>query len=193
MTSCINREKYGVSLRNTIGMLKQRSSLILNRNSFMSAKTKNFIQKICYKKTASFDMTQYGFINDSKVHPVNLLLRPLRAQLERICGRPSTSTSIRRHTSTKRVKLEVPDTASSARSRAVSPSIQSTSRTPTSAASSPGTRTPRRRTRQTHQSRAPVRKIAATKPNRPAYKKKRVTVTPAPNKVKKNEVIVTRR
>lgn len=52
----------------------------------MSSKTKDFLQKICYKKTASIDMTQYGFINDSKVNPVNLLMKPLRKQLEKICG-----------------------------------------------------------------------------------------------------------
>lgn len=52
----------------------------------MSTKTRDFLQKICYKKTASVDMTQYGFINESKVKPVNLLLRPLRQQLEKICG-----------------------------------------------------------------------------------------------------------
>ncbi|XP_050559779.1 uncharacterized protein LOC118279043 isoform X1 [Spodoptera frugiperda] len=51
----------------------------------MSAKTKDFIQKICYKQTASIDMTQYGFINDSKMDPINLMMKPLKAQLEKIC------------------------------------------------------------------------------------------------------------
>ncbi|KAF9417955.1 hypothetical protein HW555_005100 [Spodoptera exigua] len=51
----------------------------------MSAKTKDFIQRICYKQTATIDMTHYGFINDSKMNPINLILKPLRAQLEKIC------------------------------------------------------------------------------------------------------------
>lgn len=80
------REKYEINFRNTNGKRKLRNTRILSRTNSMSAKTKNFIQKICYKKTASIDMTRYGFINDSKLHPVNLLLRPLKAQLERICG-----------------------------------------------------------------------------------------------------------
>lgn len=52
----------------------------------MSSKTKEFLQKICYKRSASVDMTQYGFINDSKVQAVNLLLKPLREKLVMICG-----------------------------------------------------------------------------------------------------------
>lgn len=52
----------------------------------MSPDTKDFIQKICYRKTASKDMTKYGFITDSKVNPVNCVIKPLRAQLEKIRG-----------------------------------------------------------------------------------------------------------
>lgn len=57
------------------------------KNNSMTKDTKGFIQKICYRKTASIDMTQYGFINDSKANPVtNYVLKPLRENLEKICG-----------------------------------------------------------------------------------------------------------
>lgn len=52
----------------------------------MSSKTKEFLQKMCYKRAATVDMTQYGFINDSKIQPVKLLLKPLREKLVTICG-----------------------------------------------------------------------------------------------------------
>lgn len=52
----------------------------------MSSQTKEFLQKLCYKRAASVDMTQYGFINDSKILPVNLLMKPLREKLAMICG-----------------------------------------------------------------------------------------------------------
>lgn len=55
-------------------------------NNGMSSKTKEFLQKLCYKRAASVDMTQYGFINDSKVQAVNLLMKPLREKLVTICG-----------------------------------------------------------------------------------------------------------
>lgn len=80
-------EKCEINLRNpNTSKRKERITRNQLRNSEMSTKTKDFIQKICYKKTASVDMTRYGFIYDSKLHPVNLLLKPLRAQLEKICG-----------------------------------------------------------------------------------------------------------
>ncbi|XP_022834269.1 uncharacterized protein LOC111362008 [Spodoptera litura] len=65
----------------------------IQRNSAMSSKTKDFIQKICYKQTASIDMTQYGFINDSKMNPINLMMKPLRAQLEKICVKANKKSS----------------------------------------------------------------------------------------------------
>lgn len=78
-------------------MLKKtrKDPVKMSRNqshNVMSSKTKDFLQKICYKKTASIDMTQYGFINDSKVNPVNLLMKPLREQLDKICGKLSVFT-----------------------------------------------------------------------------------------------------
>ncbi|XP_026725598.1 uncharacterized protein LOC113492333 isoform X2 [Trichoplusia ni] len=113
-------------------------------------------------------------------------------------GKPSRHASGRKNTPVKKVKLELPDSASSMRTsrQTFTPSSQSTPRSPNSAASSPGTRTPRRQPpRQSHQSRPPLRKITTPKPANPphTYKKKRVTVVSATNKVKKNEVIVTRR
>lgn len=80
-----------------MNMLKKtrKDPVKMSRNqshNVMSSKTKDFLQKICYKKTASIDMTQYGFINDSKVNPVNLLMKPLREQLDKICGKLSVFT-----------------------------------------------------------------------------------------------------
>lgn len=57
-----------------------------NHSHGMSSKTKEFLQKLCYKRAATVDMTQYGFINDSKIQPVKLLLKPLREKLVTICG-----------------------------------------------------------------------------------------------------------
>ncbi|KAJ0169905.1 hypothetical protein K1T71_014511 [Dendrolimus kikuchii] len=45
----------------------------------LSCHTRDFIQKICYKKTASVDMTQHGFICDSKTQPVKLLSASLNS------------------------------------------------------------------------------------------------------------------
>ncbi|XP_026314413.1 uncharacterized protein LOC113226106 [Hyposmocoma kahamanoa] len=55
----------------------------------MSLKTTEFLQKLCYKRAATVDMTQYGFISDSKVQTVNLLMKPLREKLVMICGQPN--------------------------------------------------------------------------------------------------------
>ncbi|CAG4959059.1 unnamed protein product [Colias eurytheme] len=51
-------------------------------NSTMSAQTKKFLQKICYKETASVDMTKHGFANDN--HPIRVFIQPLRSQLEKL-------------------------------------------------------------------------------------------------------------
>ncbi|KAI8427024.1 hypothetical protein MSG28_014665 [Choristoneura fumiferana] len=70
---------------------KRPGKLQLDTNS-MSIKTKDFIQKICYQGTASVDMTQYGFIADSKIRPISLMLRPLTEKLKTICGRYGRSS-----------------------------------------------------------------------------------------------------
>ncbi|XP_073963708.1 uncharacterized protein isoform X2 [Choristoneura fumiferana] len=67
---------------------KRPGKLQLDTNS-MSIKTKDFIQKICYQGTASVDMTQYGFIADSKIRPISLMLRPLTEKLKTICENES--------------------------------------------------------------------------------------------------------
>ncbi|XP_021197846.3 uncharacterized protein LOC110381772 isoform X2 [Helicoverpa armigera] len=82
MKSSSSSVTYGASLRRINSLRKRERNL---KHIAMSNKTKDFIQKICYKKTASIDMTRYGFINDSKINPVNLMIKPLRAQLEKIC------------------------------------------------------------------------------------------------------------
>lgn len=71
-----------------MNILKRKEALanIESRCGAMTSETKNFIQKICYKKSASIDMTRYGFIQDSKVRPINLMMKPLKEQLERIWG-----------------------------------------------------------------------------------------------------------
>lgn len=60
----------------------QRSQI----NGTMSSGTKDLIQKFCYKKTASVDMTKNGFIYDNKLFALSLLLRRLREQCEKIWG-----------------------------------------------------------------------------------------------------------
>lgn len=50
----------------------------------MTTKTKFFIQKICYKKTASIDMTKNGFIKYTMTQPLKLLLKPLKDQITKI-------------------------------------------------------------------------------------------------------------
>ncbi|VVD02552.1 unnamed protein product [Leptidea sinapis] len=55
------------------------------QNSFMSAQTKDFIQRICFQPSSSLDMRSHGFISDS--HPLKLFIKPLRNQLENILGK----------------------------------------------------------------------------------------------------------
>lgn len=71
-----------------MNILKNKEAVAKIESSYgaMSIETQNFIQKICYRKSASIDMTQYGFIRDSKVSPIKLMMKPLQEQLERICG-----------------------------------------------------------------------------------------------------------
>lgn len=78
-------EERKVLLRNRTNSVKGKERYA-SKSNVMSSETKDFIQKFCYKKTASIDMTQHGFINDSKINPVNYMIKPLRAQLEKICG-----------------------------------------------------------------------------------------------------------
>lgn len=66
----------------------KKNSFQLNPpNTIMSEKTKDFLQKICYKRAASVDMTKFGFVQDRRIYQVNMLLKPLREQLEKICGK----------------------------------------------------------------------------------------------------------
>nr|XP_021197845.2 uncharacterized protein LOC110381772 isoform X1 [Helicoverpa armigera] len=104
MKSSSSSVTYGASLRRINSLRKRERNL---KHIAMSNKTKDFIQKICYKKTASIDMTRYGFINDSKINPVNLMIKPLRAQLEKICGNPSGDAPVRKKTTIKKkVKID---------------------------------------------------------------------------------------
>ncbi|KAG6464149.1 hypothetical protein O3G_MSEX014316, partial [Manduca sexta] len=72
-----------------MNLLKGKEKVLCSNSqkNDMTSRTRDFIQKICYRRTASVDMTRYGFISDSKIHPVNLLLKPLRQQLEKICAK----------------------------------------------------------------------------------------------------------
>ncbi|XP_059044937.1 uncharacterized protein LOC131840762 isoform X1 [Achroia grisella] len=63
----------------------KRKNRLPEQNSAMSDKTKDIIQKVCYRRTASVDMLKYGFTIECKTRPVNLLIKPLREQLVKIC------------------------------------------------------------------------------------------------------------
>ncbi|XP_028156397.1 uncharacterized protein LOC114349980 [Ostrinia furnacalis] len=95
-----------------MNILKRKEALakIESRCGSMSSKTKNFIQKICYKKSASIDMTRYGFIRDSKVRPINLMMRPLKEQLERIWGKSTRIPNIRKQSPSRRNERAVSTT-----------------------------------------------------------------------------------
>ncbi|KAL0852874.1 hypothetical protein ABMA27_012667 [Loxostege sticticalis] len=95
-----------------MNILKRKEALanIESRCGAMTSETKNFIQKICYKKSASIDMTRYGFIQDSKVRPINLMMKPLKEQLERIWGKSTLIPNIRKSTTSRRNERAVSTT-----------------------------------------------------------------------------------
>lgn len=47
--------------------------------------TRNFLEKLIDRQTASVDMTKHGFIHES--HPMRLFLKPLRTQIQKIHGK----------------------------------------------------------------------------------------------------------
>nr|XP_032514778.1 uncharacterized protein LOC116768215 [Danaus plexippus plexippus] len=54
-------------------MNTKRERMKENHSIPMSAKTKEFLQKICYRDTVSVDMTKHGFIKDGKACLLELL------------------------------------------------------------------------------------------------------------------------
>ncbi|XP_053612662.1 uncharacterized protein LOC128676534 [Plodia interpunctella] len=84
---------------------RSRKSSQPERLILMTPKTKDFIQKICYKKTASIDMTQYGFITESRMGPINVYVKPLRDQIQKIL---ETSNTKEVKTMTSRRKSRLP-------------------------------------------------------------------------------------
>ncbi|CAH4034509.1 unnamed protein product [Pieris brassicae] len=59
-----------------------------NSTPQMPMGTRNFLQKLIQKETASVDMTRHGFIRES--HPIRLFLKPLRTQIQKIHGKAET-------------------------------------------------------------------------------------------------------
>ncbi|XP_059044938.1 uncharacterized protein LOC131840762 isoform X2 [Achroia grisella] len=84
----------------------KRKNRLPEQNSAMSDKTKDIIQKVCYRRTASVDMLKYGFTIECKTRPVNLLIKPLREQLVKICAKPSISVP-RRQSPSKRSQKDL--------------------------------------------------------------------------------------
>ncbi|XP_013184272.1 uncharacterized protein LOC106130060 [Amyelois transitella] len=68
-----------------------KKSVQPNCLTLMTPKTRDFIQKICYKKAASVDMTTNGFITESRMGPINVYVKPLRDQIHKIVEAANSS------------------------------------------------------------------------------------------------------
>ncbi|CAB3232142.1 unnamed protein product [Arctia plantaginis] len=86
-----------------VKLLKRKDKILTPRtrhasyHSSMSNKTKDFLHKLINKKSPQVDMTQYGFIRDKKMYPTSTSINPLKAQLNKLIGRPTEKIIIPRY------------------------------------------------------------------------------------------------